>query len=291
MTFKSRFLPLLALPLATAAISAPAFAQQPAGSCPPGSWFCADAQGSASTSGAASGQAVGSTGQLQPLPGPNNQAAQPAGTPPPVVVYQPPPPVVVYQQPREAPPPYEYTPRPPDWQRKREWGLNLHLAGATFGRGRNGDSGMGGLGLGLRYKPNPHLGFEGDLDFYGGRDYNGFRRGETSFSLNALIFVNPQNKTQVYFLGGFGWSFAKAVDDTYGYDEASHKYAYFGGQLGVGVEFRLSKTVALNVDVRGFIRGRTDSNAKVDPEFRDAMGRTTNTSGGGLLTGGLTFYF
>jgi opacity protein-like surface antigen len=211
--------------------------------------------------------------------------------PPPVVVYQPPPPVVVYQAPREQPPPYDYQARDSAWMRKREWGLNLHLAGAMFGKGRFADSGMGGLGLGLRYKPSPYLGIEADVDFFGGRDYNGYRRGETAFALNALVFVNPRNKTQLYFVGGIGWSIAKATEDRSGYDDIIHRYSYFGGQLGLGVEFRVSKSVALNMDVRGFVRGRTDNNTRIDPEFRDASGRTTNTSGGALLTGGLTFYF
>jgi len=43
--------------------------------------------------------------------------------------------------------------------------------------------------------------------------------------------------------------------------------------------------------VRGFIRGRTDDMAATQPEFTAADGRTTNTSGGALFTGGLTFYF
>src|SRR5262245_44490476 len=72
--------------------------QQPQQNCPPGSWFCADAQAQGST-----GAQTGQTGQqnLQQLPPPGQTQAQ--GAPPPVVVYQPPPPVVVVQQPREQP--------------------------------------------------------------------------------------------------------------------------------------------------------------------------------------------
>jgi opacity protein-like surface antigen len=280
-----RSLAFLALPLAAITTSSAAWAQGQGGSCPPGSWFCGDAQAAGSTSQGATVQGQAQTPAQAP---PVVVTQQP---PPPVVVYQPPPPVVVYQAPRDTPPPYEYTPRDPDYFRKREWGLNLHLEGAMFGKGRFADSGMGGLGLGLRYKPSPYVGIQADVDFFGGRDYNGYRRGETAFALNALVFVNPRSKTQLYFLAGIGWSIAKATEDRSGYDDIVHRYSYFGGQVGIGVEFRLSKTVALNMDVRGFVRGRTDNNTRIDPEFRDAMGRTTNTSGGGLLTGGLTFYF
>src|SRR5260221_613825 len=74
-------------------------------------------------------------------------------------------------------------------------------------------AGMGGAGFGLRYKPAPYFGIEGDVDFVGGRDYNGYRRGETAFTLNALFFVNPKSKTQLYFLAGFGWAGARVDDD------------------------------------------------------------------------------
>ncbi len=264
------------------ALSVPviAHAQEPKKDCEPGSWFCGETQ-----------QQGGK--DLQQLP-PENQAAKPAETkpedktpPPPVVVYQPPPPTVVVQ-PRDAPPAYYYVPRkaPP----KKEWGLNLHLGGAMMGKGRDGNAGMALAGLGVRFRPIPQAGLEADLDFAGGRDYNGYRRGETAFTLNGIIFLNPRNTTQVYLLGGFGKSWAHAVDDREGYDKMEYNYSYFGVQGGIGLEFRLSKAVALNVDLRGLVRGRTDDYSRMYPEYSD-KGKSTNTSGAGLLQGGLTFYW
>jgi hypothetical protein len=276
---------LVALPFAAlVALPAVAHADEPK-DCPPGSWFCGDTQPP---------PAPGKDAGLQPLPTDKPAEAKPSSPPPPVVVYQPAP--VVVQQPREAPPAYYYVPRkaPP----RREWGLNLHLGGLMMGRGANGDAGMGMAGLGLRFRPVPAVGIEGDLDFAGGTDYNGFRRNETALTFNGLFFVNPKNATQVYFLAGFGWSGAKAVDDSgsstlgsYSSSGVEHHYGYFGVQGGVGLEFRLSRTVALNVDLRGFVRGRVDENRNTDYEFVDASGRRTNSSGGGLLQGGLTFYW
>src|SRR6185436_20465474 len=149
---------------------AAAYAQEPQTKkdCEPGSWFCGDTQ---------------SSGTLQPLPeGKPADKTENKTPPPPVVVYQPPPPTVVVQ-PREAPPPYYYVPKhaPP----KKEWGLNLHLGGLMMGEGKNGDAGMGMLGLGLRFRPLPQAALEGDLDFAGGRDYNGYRRGETALTFNG----------------------------------------------------------------------------------------------------------
>ncbi|MBL8608918.1 MAG: outer membrane beta-barrel protein [Myxococcales bacterium] len=252
--------------------------------CPPGSWFCGQGQ--------AGGQ---QGGQLQPLPPPTAApppaAPAPAAAPPPVVVYNNNAPTAAPPPVREAPPPYVYAPAKQAWPRKNEWGLNLHLGGAFFGKGRTGDAGAGVLGAGLRYKPIPQAGIQADLDLAGGRDYNGFRRGEVAFTINGLIFVNPKDKAQLYFLGGFGWAGATAVDDRNGYDERTYRYGYFGVQTGIGLEFRPTKNVALNADLRGFIRGRTDSARHTQPEFVDDRGRSTNASGGGLLTGGITFYF
>jgi Outer membrane protein beta-barrel domain len=263
------------------ALAAPtlAHADEPTKDCEPGSWFCGETQ---------QGK------DLQPLPADKAAETKPADktdktdkTPPPVVVYQPPPPTVVVQ-PRDAPPAYYYVPRkaPP----KKQWGLNLHLAGAMMGKGRDDNARMGMVGLGLRFRPIPQAAIEGDLDFAAGRDYNGYRRNETAFTLNGLIFLNPKNTTQVYLLGGFGWSGATAVDDRDGYDKIEYKYGYFGVQAGIGLEFRLSKVVALNVDLRGLLRGRIDDNRRRNPEFV-SNGKSTNTSGAGLLQGGLTFYW
>lgn len=253
--------------------------------CEPGSWFCGETQQGGK--------------DLQPLPADKPAEAKPAEakpaetkpvdkTPPPVVVYQPPPPTVVVQ-PRDAPPAYYYVPKkaPP----KKEWGLNLHLAGAMMGKGRDGNAGMAIAGLGLRFRPIPQAAIEADLDFAGGRDYNGYRRSETAFTLNGLIFLNPKNTTQVYLLGGFGKSWANAIDDRDGFDRAEYNYSYFGVQAGIGLEFRLSKVVALNVDLRGLVRGRTDDHRRAHPEFVSGDGKSTNTSGAGLLQGGLTFYW
>ena len=253
-----------------------AHAQDPKKDCEPGSWFCGETQ-----------QQGGK--DLQPLPEAKPAETTPADkTPPPVVVYQPPPPTVVVQ-PRDAPPAYYYVPKRAP--RKKEWGLNLHIGGAMMGRGRDGNAGMALAGLGLRFRPIPQAAVEADLDFAGGRDYNGYRRGETAFTLNGLIFINPKNSTQVYLLGGFGWSGARAVDDREGFDKIEYSYGYFGVQAGVGLEFRLSKVVALNVDLRGLIRGRVDDHRRLNPEFVSGDGRSSNTSGAGLLQGGLTFYW
>lgn len=280
------------------AISATAAAQGEAGaaSCPPGSWFCTqDSQ----QQPAPAGQTVR---PLQPLPDPEEPTPPPppprrrvvvyqAGSEgaPPVVVYQPPPPPVVEAPPEGPPPDGDYQPVPPPVERHRrsEWGINLHGEAASIGHG-SGNASMGGMGLGLRFKPTRRFGIEGDLDFVGGHDYQDDNRFETAVTFNGLFYLNPQSRAQFYLLAGFGWSSAHVTSDTSPLDAT---YGYFGGQAGGGLELRLSHTIALNVDLRGFIRARTDQAAQQNPEFTSADGRTTNTSGGGLVTAGLTIYF
>jgi opacity protein-like surface antigen len=290
---------VLAVPAVASAQSAPA---QGSGTCPPGSWFCSDAP---QTQPVPAGQAV--QPQLQPLPDPDappppppprvrrlpGVTYAPAPQQPPVVVYQPPPPVMVVRP--ETPPPYEYAPpRPTRQMLGREWGLNLHLEGASIGGGTEHNAGMGGAGAGLRFKPNRYFGLETDLDWLGGHGYVGDIRHETALSFNALMFLNPKSRAQLYLLAGFGWSWANSQNDpndTTATTPYSNNYTYFGGQAGIGLEIRLTRVLALNVDLRGFVRSRTDQGAQYQPEFTNAQGQTTNTSGGGLLTGGMTLYF
>jgi opacity protein-like surface antigen len=286
---------LLAVPATAAAQSAPS-SNAGASSCPPGSWFCAEApQQQASP--------ADQPMPLQPLPDSDDAHSSSPGvtyepapkSPPPVVVYQPPPETAVARP--ETPPPYEYAPPPHEpLSRPREWGLNLHLEGATIGHGSGGGSSMGGAGAGLRFKPMRTFGIEADLDFVGGRDWQGENRTETAFTINGLLFLNPRSHAQVYLLGGFGWSGAHVRCDLSMATECpggqvDQHFGYFGAQVGVGLELRLTRSLAFNADLRGFMRGRTDNLAASQPEFTDANGRTTNTSGGGLLTGGMTLYF
>lgn len=273
------------------ALSATAEAQStPNGSpCPPGSWFC-------NGGGQDQPRPAGSAAQeLEPLPDPDESSAPTEAPPPPpppprrppAIVYEPPPP------PYGPPPGYGFGP-PTSISRSREWGLSLHAEGALIGHGDGGDAGMGGAGGGIRFKPNRRFGIEADLDFLGGTDYQADHRSETAFAFNGLFYVNPQSRAQVYLLAGFGWSGAHVTcnaGDSCTNGPLDTHYTYFGGQIGGGLELRLTRALALNVDLRGFIRTRIDAQAASEPEFVDSYGRTSNTSGGGLVTGGIVIYF
>jgi hypothetical protein len=255
------------------------------GDCPPGGWFCEPAD-----------PERGEPEFAEPPP----HSAEETEQPPPVVVYRPAPgsrKIIIVDQPDDAPKPKRRRPA-------REWGFNLRLETAIMGDDpeRAEDSGMGGLGFSFRYRPIPHFAFDAGVDFLGGRDWAGNQRRETALLLNAMIFFNPKDKLQLYTLGGLGFSGARVTksQSELGSDgttmivrnDVQEDYSYFGGQLGIGLEWRVAKKTALNLDVLGFIRGRTDDKARHEPEFTDPeTGRRTNTSGGGLGRIGITFYW
>ena len=237
---------------------------------------------------------------------------------PPVVIYQPvpeaPPPQIIviapgygygygypYGRPARTAPPPPPAPNPARWQ--SEFGINLREEGVALGN-RGGSSfnvGMGGVGLSLRYRPVPHFAFDLGADVLAGTDYNGFQRLEVPISLNGIFYLNPRNRVQVYLIGGANVSRAEVSSDgssplaqqllaPTGGGQYGATYTYFGGQGGMGLEFRLSKRIAIDIDGLAFIRKRIgDIKA---PEFiNPETGQTTNTSAGGLFRGGLNFWW
>jgi hypothetical protein len=266
----------------------PAFAD-----CIPGTGLCASA-------GAAVGipvPGVQANGQitigLPPFFGPGPAAQAP---PPQVVVVPqgPPPPVFVYPQGGPPPPYYTRSAPPPSWGASK-LGIDLRLDGAAgFGSNAKQEAyGLGGAGLGLRYRATPHLGFELGMDVLGGRDYNADKTVEISGNLGGLVFFNPRSRVQVYMSGGLLVDRAKASPSSTPWTAAASSpdlvYNHVGGYAGLGLEFFVTRHLSFHLDARGIVRQNVSGNA---PEFTDAAtGRTTNTSGGMVGQGGAVIYF
>jgi hypothetical protein len=174
----------------------------------------------------------------------------------------------------QAPPP----PKQDRKERDRKVGLHFDFGG-TFGP----QVVMGGFQGALRLRPKKHVGIDLGSGYFAGNDYQGFYRTEIPLTANALFFVNPQHKLQLYFLIGPGLSFGRV----HTFNEV-RRMTHIGGQAGMGIEWRLARAFALNVDVRGILRHRIDNDPR--PEFIDGT-RSTNTSGGAMLTFGGTLYF
>ncbi|MGK3989176.1 hypothetical protein WME99_39385 [Sorangium sp. So ce136] len=303
--------------LVAVAMTAPMSAlAQENNNCPPGAWFCEEVEPprdpAAEPPPAASDEAPPAEALPPPPPAPppppGRRAHRPA--PPPVVVYQTSPsgqpPQVIVVTPGSAPPPRVVVrrvvppapPPPPKRRWRRQWGVNFRMEGLMMGREHGGaeEAGMGGVGISLRYRPVPAFALDLGADFLAGTDYNGYQRSETPISLSGMLFVNPRSRTQFYFTGGLNishadverpWSEVAASGEEF---VPNTEYDYFGAHGGIGLEFRLSRRIALNIDALGFVRSRTDDGSV--PEFRDPdTGRTTDTSGGGLFRGGLSVYW
>jgi hypothetical protein len=193
-----------------------------------------------------------------------------------VVVKTKPPTVVVVRHTAIPPAQVSKPPAPP--KRDRKFGLHFDVGG-TFGP----QVLMGGFSGALRFRPKEHVGIDLGSGYFAGNDYQGFYRTEIPLTANVLFFVNPQHKLQVYFLMGPGLSFGRV--DTL---NEIRRMTHIGGQAGVGLELRIAPAFALNADIRGILRHRIDSDPR--PEFFDGT-RSTNTSGGAVLTFGGTLYF
>lgn len=192
-----------------------------------------------------------------------------------VVVKTKPPTVIVV---KHKPIPQTQVVQPPPPKRDRTVGLHFDVGG-TFGP----QVVMGGFSGALRFRPKEHVGIDLGSGYFAGNDYQGFYRTEIPLTANVLFFVNPQHKLQLYFLMGPGLSFSRV--DTF---NEIRRMTHVGGQAGIGLELRLAPAFALNVDVRGILRHRIDNDPR--PEFVDGT-RSTNTSGGAVLTFGGTLYF
>jgi hypothetical protein len=158
--------------------------------------------------------------------------------------------------------------------------------------------GLGGAGLDLKWRVAPHFAFELGLDVLGGRDYNQDKRVEVSGNLGGLLYLNPRSRVQVYFSGGLMADHAKATPppsqlmlaDFATVNGGDLVYNHVGGYAGLGLEFFATQHLSFHLDARGLVREKVSGTP--GPEFTDpTTGRTTNTSGGIVGQGGMTFYF
>jgi hypothetical protein len=167
------------------------------------------------------------------------------------------------------------------------WSVNLRLEGVLLGESRrNRDTGMGGVGVSLRYLVSPVLSLDVGLDSIFGTDYQGNDRGELTMSFSTLLYFSQHPSVRSYALLGLNWS---AANVDVGDEERS--YAYLGAHAGIGLDVPLDQRVAFNLDLLGFVRGRTDSRAAFEPEFTDGFGRVSNTAGGGMFRAGVTLFW
>jgi hypothetical protein len=208
---------------------------------------------------------------------------QPQPQPQPMVVEPPPPPPVQAPVQVAAPAPAPVATSATTVPRFVSEGVGIHASvGGVYGGGLR----IGGFAAALRLRPSPHFAFDIGAGAYGGKDYYHRDRIEIPINVDVLAYVNPQSRAQFYFVVGAGTSLAFLRDTSSWTDDYDRAYTYLGGQLGGGLELRIGRRLALNIDARVFLRRRIDSST---PEFVDGT-RQTNTSAGGLGSLGMTLY-
>lgn len=294
---RRRLVPYLAsaaVPAALLAFAAEAAAIDPP-ECPPGEWFCEDAEEPAPVPGAArdlseSGPSESEPSESEPEPGSEWAPEDPGEmqAPPRRWTSEDEPPEIDLRR-GSGSGGSEAGGR--DARRRLEaspWSINLRVQGVMLGQARRQsyDARMGGVGASLRYEVNPVLTLDLGLDSMLGRDYNGYDRSEGSLSLSSLLYLNQHRLVRTYAIVGLNSSIAR-VD----LDGGDQSWSYFGAHAGLGLDIALARSVSLDLDLLGFMRGRTDGRAAREPEFTDGSGRVSNTSGGGLLRAGVTLNF
>ncbi len=106
---------------------------------------------------------------------------------------------------------------------------------------------MGGLGIQLRTMLDEHWGLEIAADFIGGGD-DRFSQVQVPLTMSALFHVLPESPIRPYALAGVGVQFTEMSYE----DGAFIRSVTEGvGQVGVGVDVKLSDRLAFNADVRG----------------------------------------
>lgn len=279
--------------------------------CPPGSWFCEGAE--TSPPPAVDEEDTGEA------PGPGAEpTAKPKGKKPKVkagkddtvevrtsgdvvVINEDGQRVVVVNNGKAAPavppaPPPANTIKPIKGKKKKwreRFGINLRAEGAFYPSADDGTSGMGGLGASFRFRPVPAFALDIGLDVMGGSGYYNEDRIESALSTSAMVYFNPGSRFQIYGLAGVHYAHAE-VDGDYYEDYWGDAYYdgidrnYLGGHAGIGLEWRVGRHVGIDLDGIALIRGRIDGGA---PEYRNADGETTDTSAGGMIRGGVTFWW
>jgi hypothetical protein len=182
--------------------------------------------------------------------------------------------------------PYEHDHKP-------ELGVAIDLMHSTYGL----DSLSGGM-YGVRTSMHARLGrriaLGVGLEEGFGTDASGYRRYDLAWKLPDLyVYITPGSKMQLYSVLGLDMrvSHFESSPEKKLSDGLPWGHFYMGGTMGLGVESRMSKTSALRVELRGYVRGRVDGKESRDriqamPEFADS----TRTDKGAMLSIGVVLF-
>lgn len=234
-----------------------------------------------------------------PQPAPAGMPGSPVYAPAPVYV---PPPAyapptaygaaTIYVQP-PAPPP-----RPPVF--RPQLGLGFRVTGAWSANAYT-DVGQGGLAGDLLFRVHPRLTLElsaGWLSTTNSSEFEtAYSRTDVPFTLGARIHLgSPQWLASPYVVlaagGGWARAYTPVFDEFGNLFEATDSGWFIDGQAGGGLELRLGRHVAINMDLRFATRLRVDRQPRF--EVQDFFGSSVPILGhqfGGQANFGLSVFF
>ena len=124
------------------------------------------------------------------------------------------------------------------------------IQGGLVGLGTT-DVSLGGLDIGLRWRPLPQLGLSFHTGFLFGSGDTDDDRIEFPFMVDFLGYLNTGSNFQVYGIAGAGFSFARILDNR---REEDLGYLLVNG--GLGLEWRLNPTFSFFFDGKMLVRYR-----------------------------------
>lgn len=177
------------------------------------------------------------------------------------------------------------------YHQKPELGIALDVtrSGPNVGFGPGMTSGY--LGMHGRFGRRVALGFGIEQGY--GTDPSGYKRYDIAWNLPKLyMYLNPKSKTQLYVTTGMDMRVSH-FDDAPGKEVPNGTpwgFMYIGTFLGGGLEHRIDKSMALRLEARWFVRGRTTSKAPNDVPLDPAFNDSTKGAQGAALSLGLVFF-
>ena len=191
----------------------------------------------------------------------------------------------------------EPPPAEDDGEPAHPWGLTAHLAsgfvaeGLNQGVGHYHDAGLAGAGLALRIALTRHLALQGEGDLLGGFDTVGYPRVEGLALGSLLVFLNPDDKWQVFLEGVSGLDASRITASKESLEGPTYTYynVLVGG--GLGLEWRAFERISFSAHARLLGRARLGTLAQNDVVMRDTQGHEATYGALGMLSLGATYVF
>ena len=131
----------------------------------------------------------------------------------------------------------------------------IGLKGGSLYSGYQGATGYADVGMGLtgRYRPAESVGLELSLSHFDQTWTRQSERSQTVGSASVELFAYPWTRVSPYAIGGLTMNNRSIADEIYQYDGVNKietGQSLIGAHAGLGIEFALGKTFALDLEGR-----------------------------------------